>query len=117
MAKISRVGGFTDARARGFVSPADELRTRGKLGPYDVEFELEDSVPDDVPSEELAVEKEEEPWAGSSSETSPARPPKSAEPKKPSPQKRARSGERPSSSTTASGTAQTGTTSTPETDA
>ncbi|MEU4386578.1 hypothetical protein [Promicromonospora sp. NPDC023805] len=137
MAKISRVGGFTDATARGFVSPADALRARGKLGPYDIEFELVDpddvdsvtgaltgepgttpagghAVDDDVATARVEPE-EEESWPGSSSETSPEKPPTNDEPSKPSPRRPARSGGRPSASTKASGTAPTGTTSGPET--
>lgn len=157
MSKISRVGGFTNATARGFVSPADALRARGKLGPYGVEFELVDPeeadadatgaltgepgtvaddesaaaavpIPDsgiqdaaapetDDAADEGEAAKEEESWPGSSSETSPAKQPKSAAQKKPSPRKPARSAGGPSASTTASGTAPTGTTNTPVTDA
>lgn len=93
MAKISRVGGFTDATARGFVSPADALRARGKLGPYDVEFELVEqddaepstgalagepgTVPDGGDATTRAEPVEEgESWPESSSETSPVTPPK-----------------------------------------
>lgn len=134
MAKINRVGGFTDATARGFVSPADALRARGKLGPYDIEFELVE--PDDAESVTGALTgepgtvlddagatppardepvKEEESWPGSSSETSPEKPTTNDEPSKPSPRKRARTAAAPSSSTKGSGTAPTGTTSGPET--
>jgi hypothetical protein len=133
MAKISRVGGFTAATARGFVSPADALRARGKLGPYDIEFELVEqddaesvtgaltgepgTVPDGAPAPARDEPEEEESWPGNSSETSPAKPPKNDEPSKPSPRKRARSTGAPSGSTEASGTAPTGTTSGPVTGA
>lgn len=120
--KISRVGGFTNATARGFVSPADALRARGKLGPYDIEFELQDSDEDDeaaVDAEQTegtapAAEKEE-PWDGSSSGTSHEKPPKSAAPRKPSLRKPARTTAGPSESTEASGTAPTATTNGPVT--
>lgn len=162
MAKITRLGGFTDATVRGFVSPADELRARGKLGPYpsvDVDPQPADdgdvigaltgepgtvpaadddgdqpapdgSAPVDlealvqanpsmghpVSAEALQdVPVEEESWPGSSSETSPEKPPKTDEPRKPSPRNRARSAGGPSESTEASGTAPTGTTSGPVT--
>lgn len=169
MAKINRIGGYTDARARGFVSPADELRARGKLGPYgevepapgaDADADLQpaddgdvtgaltgepgtvpaaavdepladDIAPVDlealasanpsmghpVSAEALQDVPEEESWPGSSSETSPEKPPKNDEPRKPSPRKRARSAGAPSGSTKGSGTAPTGTTSGPVTGA
>jgi hypothetical protein len=141
MAKISRIGGFTDATARGFVSPADELRARGKLGPYDAgkteePADVDDATADpdtpaaadaDMPAaaepddaavtDADALEDEEESWPGNSSKTSLEKPPKNDGPRKPSPRKRARSAGGHSGSTTASGTAPTGTTSGPVTGA
>jgi hypothetical protein len=146
MAKISRIGGFTDATARGFVSPADELRARGKLGPYDAGKTEETADVDDAdadpetpaaadadmpaaaePDDAAAADAdasaaadsagEEESWPGSSSETSPEKPPKNDAPRKPSPRKRARSAGGHSGSTKGSGTAPTGTTSGPVTGA
>lgn len=78
MPKIRRIGGLTDATARGFVSPADELRARGKLGPYDVEFVLEDPV---EPEPEPAPEPEPEP----APEPAPVTPAKRAAKRAPTP--------------------------------
>jgi len=101
MAKIRRLGGFTDATVQAFVSPADELRARGKLGPYG------------EPTQPAEVDLEEDWWPGNSSETSPAKAPKSDGPTKPSRPKRARTTAGRSASTEASTTAQTGITSGP----
>jgi len=89
MAKIRRLGGLTDATV-SVLLPA-----------------MVDPV---QPIEEVA------PWPGSSSETSPARPPKSAEPKRLSRPKRARTTGALSASTEGSAIALTGITSGPATD-
>lgn len=65
----------------------------------------------------VATVLEEAPCPGNSSQTSPAKQPKSDEPKKPPRQKPAPTTAGPSKSTKGSGTAPTGTTSGPATDA
>jgi hypothetical protein len=96
MPKITRHSGLT-------VEGVTSVHARGLL-------------PDVAPAPALADEKEE-PWVGSSSETSPVRPPKSDEPKKLGPPKRARTTGGRSKSAGASGTAPTATTNGPVTDA
>lgn len=112
MPKIRRHGGLTvHSSGRAFVSPADELRARGKLGPYGVtvegvEVESETAGTGEAvnaetgevtqPGESLPSipqtdgEPLEESWPGNSSETSPAKPQKSDEPERASRPKRAR---------------------------
>lgn len=105
MVKITRHGGLSHEPAVRVLLPGVAEVVGVAAGPVLAE----------QPSTSAAELEKEESWAGSSSETSPAKPPKTDEPSKPSPRKRARTAGGPSGSTKASGTARTGTTSGPET--
>jgi hypothetical protein len=132
MAKITRLGGMTDATVRVLLPgraveilthagvELDEWQERvieGLLAEHPDDAEPGEVIGGFLPPQGDEVDLEEDAWPGSSSETSPVKPPKNAEPTKPSRRKRARAVGSPSTPTKGSTTASSTGTSTPETDA